>query len=248
MKQLLPLLVVCAVALAPTPRCTAQNVSGYGMMPNPFLFLLREPAVHDDLEITPEQTRRLIEINQSLDCELLATRNMPSEKGQEKIAKVMAETQDQIRKLFTDQQQNRMRQIAYRLRGISFVLEPHAAEQMQLTSRQKAEIESIVTETREEVNEFQSATYQGQEAHQKSQNGIVAAREKEQQLILGTLNDDQKQRLVALVGRAFDSGRLGHVSFKAPELSTGDEWFNSKPLQLADLRGKVVALHFYAFG
>ena len=117
-----------------------------------------------------------------------------------------------------------------------------------MTPRQKAEIESIVEETREEVNELQSGTYQGKEAYQKSQDAIAAARKKEHQAILDMLNDDQKRRLLALIGRTFDSGRLGHVSFKAPELSTGDEWLNSKPLQLADLRGKVVALHFYAFG
>ena len=248
MKQLLPLLVVCAVALAPTPRCTAQNVSGYGMMPNPFLFLLREPAVHDDLGLTQEERGRLIEINRSFDGELLATRNMPAEKSQERIVRVMAESEDQVAKLFSGQQQSRMRQIAYRLKGMPFVLDPQAAEQMKLTSRQKTKIESIVTEAKEEISGLDSRTYQGKEAHQKSQKAIAAALKKEHQAILGTLTDSQKQRLVALVGRTFDSGRLGHVSFKAPELSTGDEWINSKPLQLADLRGKVVALHFYAFG
>lgn len=141
-----------------------------------------------------------------------------------------------------------MRQIAYRLRGISCVLMPHAAEQLQLTSQQEDEIEEIVKETREQVKELQSGTYQGKEAHRKSQDAITAARTKEQQAILDLLNNDQKQRLMALVGRSFDPGRLGHVSFKAPELPADDEWINSKPLQLADLRGKVVALHFWAFG
>lgn len=248
MKRILLILVVAAVAIAPNPRCFAQNVSGYGMMSNPFLLLLREPAVHDDLGLSLEQKRRLVEINESFDGDLLATRNMPAEKAQEKIAKVMTETQDQVARLFSAQQQKRMREIAYRLRGISFVLAPEAAEELQLTSQQKTEIESIVKETREAVNELQSGTYQGKEAHEKSQDAIAAARKKEHQVILDTLNNAQKQRILALVGRTFDSGRLGHVSFKAPELSTGDEWFNSKPLQLADLRGKVVALHFYAFG
>lgn len=248
MKRFLPLLMVAAVAMAPIPICFAQNVSGYGMMSDPFLLLLREPAVHDDLGLTLEQKRRLVEINESFDGDLLATRNMPAEKAQEKIARVMTETQNQVTRLFSVQQQERMRQIAYGLRGISFVLAPDVAEQLQMTSRQKTEIESIVKKTREKVNELQSGTYQGSEAHQKSQNAIAAARKKEHQVILGTLNKTQKERLLAVVGRALDSGRLGHVSFKAPELSTGDAWFNSKPLQFADLRGKVVALHFYAFG
>jgi hypothetical protein len=34
----------------------------------------------------------------------------------------------------------------------------------------------------------------------------------------------------------------------APELRDVTEWVNSPPLQLAKLKGKVVALHFWAFG
>jgi hypothetical protein len=38
------------------------------------------------------------------------------------------------------------------------------------------------------------------------------------------------------------------MKIAAPELKDVDEWLNSKPLQLRDLRGKVVALHFWTFG
>jgi hypothetical protein len=34
----------------------------------------------------------------------------------------------------------------------------------------------------------------------------------------------------------------------APELNDVEEWINTKPLLLKDLRGKVVALHFWTFG
>ena len=35
---------------------------------------------------------------------------------------------------------------------------------------------------------------------------------------------------------------------RAPELTGVTEWINTKPLQLAQLRGKVVVLHFWTFG
>lgn len=37
------------------------------------------------------------------------------------------------------------------------------------------------------------------------------------------------------------------VGQKAPELSAGDAWFNSGPLKLEDLRGKVVLIDFWSF-
>ena len=34
----------------------------------------------------------------------------------------------------------------------------------------------------------------------------------------------------------------------APDFRDISEWINTKPLQLAELRGQVVVLHFWAFG
>jgi hypothetical protein len=38
------------------------------------------------------------------------------------------------------------------------------------------------------------------------------------------------------------------MKIRAPELQGIDEWINSKPTSLKALKGKVVVLHFWAFG
>jgi hypothetical protein len=38
------------------------------------------------------------------------------------------------------------------------------------------------------------------------------------------------------------------MRIRAPELKGIDEWINSKPLSMKDLKGKVVVVHFWAFG
>jgi hypothetical protein len=38
------------------------------------------------------------------------------------------------------------------------------------------------------------------------------------------------------------------MTIPAPALTGIDEWINSKPVSLKDLKGKVVVLHFWAFG
>ena len=35
---------------------------------------------------------------------------------------------------------------------------------------------------------------------------------------------------------------------RAPDFPPGLEWFNSRPLALADLRGKLVILDFWTYG
>lgn len=238
---LLPFLVL-------VPAVSAQNVSGYGMMPDPFLFLLREPAVHTDLGLTDSQKKELIELNESFDGILLSARNTTPEEARQKTLEVLKKTRETVAELFTPQQQSRIKQITYRLRGLSFVLIPDAAEQLGLSPEQREEIETIVEHTLETISSVQSKTYEGADAHQKSQQTVAAARKREQKEILAALDDSQKRTLLSMVGKSFDPRTLGHVSFKAPELADGDQWINSDALKLTDLRGKVVALHFWAFG
>ena len=38
------------------------------------------------------------------------------------------------------------------------------------------------------------------------------------------------------------------MNIRAPDFEEIDQWINSKPLKRADLRGKVVVVHFMTFG
>lgn len=246
MKTIRVLFFVLAAASA--SFCSAQNVSGYGSMSEPLLFLLREPAVLDDLQLSPAQRIRLVELNQSFDGMLLASRNLPGKESQAQFDQVLTATRDQVAKILNPTQQTRIQQIKYRLRGVSCVQLPAVAEQLRLSESQKEDIDQVIQDTQKIVQENTSATYQGPDAYQEAQDAIAAARKAEQEQILDLLDERQKQRLYAAVGKSFDLSQLGRVSFQAPDFANGDKWLNSPALRLEDLRGKVVALHFYAFG
>jgi hypothetical protein len=47
---------------------------------------------------------------------------------------------------------------------------------------------------------------------------------------------------------AGSAGQPAEMSIAAPEFKDVDEWINSKPLQVKDLRGNVVVVHFWTFG
>jgi len=44
------------------------------------------------------------------------------------------------------------------------------------------------------------------------------------------------------------AGQPAEFNIPAPEFAKVTEWINSKPLKLADQKGKVVVVHFFAFG
>jgi hypothetical protein len=60
----------------------------------------------------------------------------------------------------------------------------------------------------------------------------------------------QRRVLLALVGTVlifFSPAEAVSIGQPAPEL-TNTVWINSAPLQLADLRGKVILLEFWTYG
>ncbi|MCA9149528.1 MAG: redoxin domain-containing protein [Planctomycetales bacterium] len=235
-------------ALLLTGQLDAQNVTGYDAIPEPLLFLVREPAVHAELQLTKQQHRELTKLNSQFDADLLASRLWPAEKSASRFAEVLAATRKHLAAKLDKQQQERLQQIGYRTRGIGFVLLPDAAQTLALTDKQRLEIEGLIRATQEEISSVQKELSAGKRNAKEANQTANDLQVKQQRDVLAVLTSEQQQQVVQLVGSSFDLNRLGQVSFKAPELVSSPTWINSKPLMIADLKGKVVALHFWTFG
>jgi peroxiredoxin len=240
-------LLVLGLAASVAP-CRAQNVTDYTAIHEPLLFLLREPAVQRDLALTHDQRAKLTAMNQQYDGELLSTRNIPPDRAQPRVAKVMSASRDSIAVLLDDQQRTRLRQLVYRVHGISFVLHPDASAPLNLTAEQQEQITSTIRGTGEKIRELQQQLQDGQASAHEVNELAKQTRQDEQLQVLELLTDQQRKTLLSLIGPYFDLAGLGRVTFKAPEFSTTGTWINSPPLQLADLQGQVVVVHFWAFG
>jgi peroxiredoxin len=93
---------------------------------------------------------------------------------------------------------------------------------------------------------------QVQEAQRNGRNGLAeklatfqAERHKQ---ILAVLEDQQEQELGKLLGEPFDFTKVVKSPAWAPEFADIEEWIHSEPLTIESLRGKVVVVHFFAFG
>ena len=81
--------------------------------------------------------------------------------------------------------------------------------------------------------------------HSSSPPAKAAELEKQ---VMAKLTDKQRLRLPEVLGPAFDFSPVRQIGVKAPEIRGIEGWVNSRPIKLAELRGKVVVLHFWTFG
>jgi hypothetical protein len=117
---------------------------------------------------------------------------------------------------------------------------------LQLSEAQTGKIRETVTETQEAIGELRKQA-QGSGTRDALEKKARELQVDEQKQILVILSAEQQQQWIRLLGKRIDVAKLGRVKFKAPALLGNGGWINSAPLTLRQLKGKVVALHFYAF-
>jgi peroxiredoxin len=143
-------------------------------------------------------------------------------------------------------QQARLHQITVQARGPHALLLPDVVRALKLSPAQVQQIAGILDETRNEAQRSgkESTGKEDSARSQEAAKRFLAQRKK----VAAVLTDDQKRRMQHLTGPLCDFSRLPRRFARAPEVRGVGPWINSSPLTLADLRGKVVALHFFTFG
>ncbi len=238
---------VAAMAVLVASPLAAEPANPYESIGNPYLFLLREPTVWEDLKLTGKQREDLTEFNARIDGPLLALRNWPNDVADKKFAELVSETETAATAILSHDQQLRVQQIMLRVRGIDCVLVAKVAEALQLSWKQNESIQKIVKETQAATTSLREQANGGKPREPLEKEFARLQNEKKKQ-ILAELTSKQRELLTALLGRGFDVSKVGKFAFKAPELISGGTWINSQPLRLEQLRGQVVAVHVWTFG
>jgi peroxiredoxin len=131
--------------------------------------------------------------------------------------------------------------------GTQALLRDEVAAKMLYKGNEREQIKTIIDETQAAVAALEKQASEGQ-PREPLEKKFIELKTDEQKKILALLKPAQQTTWRTLVGANFDTSNLGRPVFKAPQLIDTGEWINSPPLALADLRGKVVVVHFYACG
>ena len=106
----------------------------------------------------------------------------------------------------------------------------------------------ISVTTDKAVQEVEKKLKAGELKSQSANQEINRLKAKERQSLVTMLDNEQKSKIGKLTGEAFDFAQVRRTYPLAPEItSDGVTWIQGGPLSLEQLRGKVIAVHFYAF-
>ena len=228
---------------SPLPSSAADPFWGA----DPTWSLLHEPAVARELALSPLQSRQFRDLLDELDGRFFPLRNQPSEEAGEKAADILRDATRQCESILSDRQSRRLSEIQTRQQGTSALLRAGMKRLLEYKPGQSEQLERVISHTRAATQELEMRATKG-EPREPLEKEFARLKEAEMQDIVGILSSAQRTTWQKALGRDFDVRALGRPAYKPPELVESGGWLNSVPLTMKELTGKVVVVHFYAFG
>jgi peroxiredoxin len=183
---------------------------------------------------------------QKWDGDWFRSRNLKSEKSFAELDRLEKEFWAWAKGAWSAEQLKRLKQIEAQSQGNRMFLRKEIAKAVKLNSVQVKKFTDLATNTETTQKRLLELAIKGGDTSAATE-AVAEATSAEQKAIASILTPEQTKDLKALVGSIFDTKQLKRIYPMAPEFAPDTEWFNSSPLTLELLKGKVVVVHFYAF-
>ena len=234
-----------AAATKPAAPSLPFNPATY--IPQVILPLLHTPQVQAELGIEGAKLGQLEQLFATVDGDWWRARNLPPLKQRAATAKVEKTMKTWLTESLPREKLLRLADLERRAQGGRVLLREDVAEVVGLEPAQSEKLLAAARATESAAAALGKVFQSGGGPGDLEKAALLAARERELKLPGDLLSKEQQKRWRELAGAPFDTVTLDRIYPMAPELAPSATWINSKPLTLADLRGKVVILHFYAF-
>jgi peroxiredoxin len=234
-----------ATTVSTTPRANAAP--SVSPLDETYWTLLHDDAVVADLKLSAPQHEKYKAAIDPLDLRLFPLRNKPAAEAAAGLTQIVADSRQAMQKVLTAPQAARLDKIVARQLGVKWVQLDSVRRDLSITSEQENAIDKAIQDGDQALAKLRTDSA-GKSPEEFNRAGM-AILNRQRDDVLAILSTAQRRQWGSQIAGNFDVSKIGQNRFKAPELiSAPDQWRNSPPLSLAELRGKVVIVHFFACG
>ena len=191
--------------------------------------LLRDEGVRTELKLSDSQKKDLDKELSKVDFPFWQARDNTKPEVSKKKGECFDYLDLALARVLTVPQKRRADGILIQVVGWPALVIPQVGDKVGIKSPLRKQIQAIVDAERI-----------------KKKEGPLSS--ESQAKIKRLLTDGQIRALTQLTGATFDSSKVVFRPCLAPAIGEKEEWVNSKPLKRSDMEGKVVVLHFWAYG
>lgn len=213
------------------------------LVPQTLLNLIHTPQVQGEIKLSGEVLREFMPILQEIDGPWWRARIRKPSEQRSITAQQEARLLQALGTRISPAAMKRLKQIELQSQGYRCLLRPEVQAALTLTETQSKDLVQLFQKTDELASKVKDRS--GKEDPVAAE-AWKAAKSDEPEAINGILLRDQRQALAQFVGTPFDTTKLDRIYPLAPELIGSGKWIGA-PVQLKELQGKVLLVHFYAF-
>lgn len=241
------LFVVAALGIPGRASLLAAEADSVELTPV-LLQMVRDTAVQEELDLDSAQIDSVRDLLREVDGPWFRARNMNARQRVATIDKLTNQLRTSLASVLSDKQVDRLSQLERQALGTRMVLRSDIADDLGISTKQQAAFRTMAVETDSDVAKLNKQVFDGELDHKDAGRKIAGLQRAEREQFAKTLTRAQSMKLTELTGASFNFGKVKRMYPLAPELeSSGVTWIQGGPLSLEELRGKVVAVHFYAF-
>ena len=242
-SNLLPhLLLTCVVSFASS--ATAQKPESQPVL----LQMIRDDSIHRELGLDSGQIAAIQDALKAVDGPWFRVRIRPVEERVAKIDELTQQLFGSLGSILKPHQLERLEELQNQALGTRMVVRDRTAARLKLDASKREQLYAMYKDTDERVVAIQKQAQKREIEEMAAGKQIAKLQAAERKKFVDSLSNEQQRILSTLTGKPFDFSKVKRTYPAAPEFtSLGASWLQGTDLTLDELKGKVVAVHFYAF-
>lgn len=216
--------------------------------PPALLQMIRDDSIHEELNLNSQQIEQVLQSLAKVDPPWFRSRNLPAGRVGPEIDRLSQVLWTDLSSILTSDQFSRLEQLHRQAFGNRMLVRPEIVEALGIEPSMVRRLSAGLDRTDSEVAKMREKIDTGELAADEAGQAIEQFYVDQFSELTAELTAEQRQRLAELIGEPFAFSQVTRRYPLAPPLQTeGVKWIQNGPLSLDQLKGKVVAVHFYAY-